>query len=77
MTNDTKTTVLGLVTASGIALIDYLTHLGPEGLDIKSETFWIGLVIAGAMGLKGFYTNKTNTLMVQKTQTVEVTTPNP
>jgi hypothetical protein len=75
ISNDIKTTTIGLVMAGGIAAIDYFSHLGPDGLDLKKETFWLGLVVAALMGLKGYYTNKSNTTIVQKTQTVEVTTP--
>lgn len=77
MNNDTKTTVLGLIMAAGTALVDYFTHLGPNGLDVSSPTFWLGLVIAACMGLKGFFTNKSNTTTVEKTTKVEVTTPTP
>jgi hypothetical protein len=79
MTNDTKTTYLGIIMAAGTALADYLAHLGPNGLDLKSPTFWIGIVIAACMGLKGWFTNKANTTVVENTQTTktEVTTPIP
>lgn len=77
MTNDTKTTIIGTIMAVGTALADYLAHNPMEGGAAKQPTFWIMLVIAALMGLKGFYTNKANTTTVEKTTKVEVTTPTP
>jgi len=55
--NSTRlTTVLGVVQAVGVAVADYLTHTNMEGGALKQPTFWIGLAIAGAMGLKGYFT---------------------
>lgn len=55
--NTTKlTTILGIVQAIGVGVADYLTHTTMEGGALKQPTFWIGLLIAGAMGLKGYFT---------------------
>lgn len=55
--NTTKfTTVLGIGQAIGVAVADYLTHTNMEGGALKQPTFWIGLAIAAAMGLKGYFT---------------------
>lgn len=50
------TTVLGIGQAIGVAVADYLTHTNMEGGALKQPTFWIGLAIAAAMGLKGYFT---------------------
>lgn len=50
------TSILGIVQAVGVAVADYLTHTNMEGGALKQPTFWIGLAIAGAMGLKGYFT---------------------
>lgn len=55
--NTTKlTTALGIGQAIGVAVADYLTHTNMEGGALKQPTFWIGLAIATAMGLKGYFT---------------------
>lgn len=55
--NSTRlTTVLGIGQAIGVAVADYLTHTNMEGGALKQPTFWIGLAIAAAMGLKGYFT---------------------
>lgn len=55
--NTTKlTTVLAIGQAIGVAVADYLTHTNMEGGALKQPTFWIGLAIAAAMGLKGYFT---------------------
>ncbi len=56
MNSTMMTTILGLVQAIGAATLDYLMHNPMEGGAMKQPTFWIGLVIAAAMGLKGYYT---------------------
>lgn len=50
------TTVLGMVQAIGVAVVDFISHTNMEGGVWSQPTFYIGLVIAAAMGLKGFYT---------------------
>ncbi len=50
------TTILGIVQAVGVSLVDYFTHTNMDGGAMAQPTFWIGLVIAGAMGLKGYFT---------------------
>lgn len=50
------TTILGIGQAIGVAVADYLTHTTMEGGALKQPTFWIGLAIAAAMGLKGYFT---------------------
>ena len=50
------TTILGIVQAVGVTVADYLTHTSMEGGALKQPTFWVGLVIAAAMGLKGYFT---------------------
>jgi len=56
MNSTMMTTILGLVQAIGAAVLDYLMHNPMEGGALKQPTFWIGLIIAAAMGLKGYYT---------------------
>lgn len=56
MTTTTWTTILGITQAIGVAVVDYVTHTTMEGGALKQPTFWIGLVIAAAMGLKGYIT---------------------
>lgn len=56
MTSTTWTTILGVVQAVAVATVDYVTHTNMEGGALKQPTFWIGLVIAAAMGLKGYLT---------------------
>ena len=56
MTTTTWTTILGITQAIGVAVVDYVTHTNMEGGALKQPTFWIGLVIAAAMGLKGYIT---------------------
>lgn len=50
------TSILGIAQAIGVAVADYLTHTTMEGGALKQPTFWIGLGIAAAMGLKGYFT---------------------
>lgn len=52
-------TILGIVQAMGVSLLDFFAHTSMEGGALKQPTFWIGLVIAAAMGVKGFYTQGT------------------
>lgn len=56
MTTTTWTTILGITQAVGVAVVDYITHTTMEGGALKQPTFWVGLVIAAAMGLKGYIT---------------------
>jgi len=56
MTTTTWTTILGITQAIGVAVVDYVTHTNMEGGALKQPTFWVGLVIAAAMGLKGYIT---------------------
>lgn len=56
MSTTTWTTILGITQAIGVAVVDYVTHTTMEGGALKQPTFWIGLVIAAAMGLKGYIT---------------------
>lgn len=56
MNTTTWTTILGITQAVGVAVVDYVTHTTMEGGALKQPTFWIGLVIAAAMGLKGYIT---------------------
>lgn len=56
MTTTTWTTILGITQAIGVAVVDYVTHTNMEGGALKQPTFWVGLVIAAAMGLKGYLT---------------------
>lgn len=59
MNSTTLTTVLGLVQGVGTAVVDYLVHNPMEGGAMKQPTFWVGLVIAIAMGLKAYFTQGT------------------
>lgn len=55
--NTTKwTTILGIVQAVGVSVVDYFTHTNMDGGAMAQPTFWIGLVIAASMGLKGYFT---------------------
>lgn len=56
MNSTTLTTVLGIVMAVGTGVADYLVHAPMEGGAMKQPTYWLGLVIAIAMALKGYYT---------------------
>src|SRR5271165_6314462 len=52
MSTTTLTTVLGMVMAGGMALATYLQ----TGGNPKDPLYWIGLIIAVATALKGYYT---------------------
>lgn len=56
MNNTKMTTVLGVIQAVGVGVIDYFTHTSMDGGALKQPTFWVGLVIAAAMALKGYLT---------------------
>lgn len=56
MNSTTVTTILGLVQSVGTAVVDYFVHTNMDGGVMQQPTFWIGLVIAAAMGLKAYYT---------------------
>lgn len=76
MNNDTKTTVIGAVMAVATALGDVLIHTTPDGLNIKSPVFWCGLVVAAGMALKGYFTNKGQSVTtLETTKKIELTTP--
>lgn len=53
------TTILGVVQAVGVGVADYLMHTSMEGGALKQPTYWIGLIVAAAMGLKGYFTQGT------------------
>lgn len=61
MNSTTWTTILGVVQAVAVATVDYVTHTNMEGGALKQPTFWVGLVIAAAMGLKGYLTKGIDT----------------
>lgn len=52
-------TILGVAQAVGTALADFLVHTPMDGGALHQPTFYIGLVIAAAMGLKAYYTQGT------------------
>jgi hypothetical protein len=58
-TNTQWTTYLAIVQAVGTAIVDFVVHTPMDGGALKQPTFWIGLVIAAAMGLKGYFTQGT------------------
>lgn len=58
MNKDTVSTILGLITAGAAGVGDYFAHLGPDGLDYSKPTFWVGLVIAILIGIKGYLYGK-------------------
>lgn len=60
MTHTTLTTVLGVVQAIGTASLDYFLHSPMDGGAVGQPTFWVGMVIAAAMGVKGYYTQGTD-----------------
>lgn len=60
MTNTTKITWMGGAMAVIIALIDYATHLTPDGVDLTNPVFWLGLGAAGIYALKAYFTQGTS-----------------
>lgn len=56
MNTTRMTTILGIVQAVGVSVVDFITHTNMEGGALKQPTFWVGLAIAAAMGLKGYLT---------------------
>ncbi len=56
MNSTTWTSVLGIIQAVGVSVVDFFAHTSLEGGALKQPTFWVGLVIAAAMGVKGFLT---------------------
>jgi hypothetical protein len=54
MSNDTRSTILGLVVACAIAGLTYIE----AGIDIESPLWWAGLMSAWASVIKGYYHNK-------------------
>lgn len=64
MDTNKLTTYLGIAQAIGVGVIDYITHTNMDGGAMKQPTFWVGLVIAAAMGLKGYYTKGIETAPV-------------
>ena len=58
-TNTQWTTILGIVQAVGVAIADFLAHTSLDGGALRQPTFWVGLVIAAAMALKGYLTQGT------------------
>jgi hypothetical protein len=56
MTSTTLTTISGMVAAIGISIASYLATANMDGGSMKQPLFWIGLVTAAALGLKGYYT---------------------
>ena len=59
MNSTTATTILSLIQAAGVSVVDFLAHTTMDGGALKQPTFWIGLVIAAAMGIKGYLTQGT------------------
>jgi hypothetical protein len=59
MSSTTWTTILGIVQAVGVSLVDFFAHTNMEGGAFQQPTFWIGLIIAAAMGVKGYFTQGT------------------
>lgn len=59
MNATTLTSVLGIVQAVGVSVVDFIVHTNMDGGAMKQPTFWIALVIAAAMGLKGYFTQGT------------------
>lgn len=58
MNKDTVGTILGLITAGATGIGDYFAHLGPDGLDYSQPTFWLGLVVAILVAVKGYLYGK-------------------
>lgn len=56
MNSTTLTTIIGIGQAIGLSVADYLAHTSIEGGAMKQPTFWILLIVAALMGLKGYYT---------------------
>ena len=55
MNGDRIQTVLGMLEGAGVGIIDYFAHLGPDGVNYKAPTFWVGMAIAVSRGVKGYY----------------------
>lgn len=58
MNTDKVTSWSGIIAAIGVAVIDYYNNLGPDGLNLKSPIFWVGLGVAALMALQAYFTNK-------------------
>ena len=62
MNKDTLTTVLGIGQAAAVAIGTYIgTAMDDGSINYKSPVFWLGLVVAAFMGVKGYYTKGTDT----------------
>lgn len=59
MNSTSLTTIFGLISAAGVAAASYLSTNSMDGGATKQPTFWLGLVVAVALGLKGYYTQGT------------------
>jgi predicted membrane channel-forming protein YqfA (hemolysin III family) len=58
MSSTTLTTVLGILQAAGIAIIDFVMTApeSPDGSRWTSPMFYVGLVVAALMAVKAYYT---------------------
>ena len=54
MTQDQKTTLIGIVEAVAMGIFTYLM----TGGDPTTPGFWFGMLVAINQALKGYYTNK-------------------
>ena len=55
MSSDRLQTVLGMGEGALVGVVDYFAHLGPDGVNYKAPTFWLGILIAISRGVKGYY----------------------
>ena len=66
MNKDTLTTILGVGQAAAVAAGTYLgTAMDDGSVNYKSPVFWLGIIAAVVMGVKGYYTKGTDTLAVK------------
>ena len=56
MNSDTVTTVVGFIVAASVAAQGYLA--APQGAELGSAQFWIGMVTAMGTAVWGYWTNK-------------------
>lgn len=55
MNTDKLQTYLGIFEGGMVGAFDYVVHLGPDGLNWKAPTFWMGVVLAVSRGVKGYF----------------------
>ena len=58
MKTDTLTTILGLLQAVGVAVVDFVVTAPsePDGSRWTNPMFWVGAIVASLMAVKAYYT---------------------